>query len=141
MTHDLLIRGGTIVDGSGRPACEGDVAIDGDRISAVGPVDGRARRVLAATGQALAPPAALHKVGGGEPFFYAEGEFVVEAPRGQVDGLRLVEPHGDVRLAPQDVPQGCRDVGRRQSCRGDLVEQRLEQVVVGAVHQRDAHGR
>jgi hypothetical protein len=34
--HDLVIRGGTIVDGSGRPPATGDVAIDGSP-----PWDGR----------------------------------------------------------------------------------------------------
>ena len=32
--HDTVIRGGTIVDGTGKPAFTGDVAIDGDRIAA-----------------------------------------------------------------------------------------------------------
>ena len=36
--YDLVIRGGLIVDGTGAPAREGDVALDGDRIAAVGPV-------------------------------------------------------------------------------------------------------
>jgi hypothetical protein len=31
--HDLVIRGGTIVDGSGGPARSGDVAIDGDCVT------------------------------------------------------------------------------------------------------------
>ena len=31
--HDLVIRGGTIVDGSGKPQFTGDVAIDGGLIS------------------------------------------------------------------------------------------------------------
>ena len=34
--HDAVIRGGTIVDGNGTPPFTGDLAIDGDRISAVG---------------------------------------------------------------------------------------------------------
>ena len=36
MDVDLLIRGGTIVDGSGGEAVEGDVAISGKHIVAVG---------------------------------------------------------------------------------------------------------
>ena len=44
--HDLVIRGGTIVDGTGGAPREGDVAIDGGRIAAVGRGRGarRARR-------------------------------------------------------------------------------------------------
>ena len=34
--HDIVIRGGTIIDGTGAPAFTGDVAIDGGRIAAVG---------------------------------------------------------------------------------------------------------
>jgi hypothetical protein len=41
--------------------------------------------VLASTGQFRAPAGALHKIGGGEPYFYAEGDFAVEAPVGQTD--------------------------------------------------------
>ena len=42
--HDLVIRGGKIVDGSGEPAYEGDIAVDGDRITAVGSDVGEGRR-------------------------------------------------------------------------------------------------
>jgi N-acyl-D-aspartate/D-glutamate deacylase len=42
--HDLVIRGGTIVDGLGTPRYAGDVAIDGDRITQVGGKAGPARR-------------------------------------------------------------------------------------------------
>ncbi len=41
MAHDLVITGGTIVDGTGAPPFRGDVAIDGDRVAAVGEVDPR----------------------------------------------------------------------------------------------------
>ncbi len=53
--HDLVIRGGTIVDGSGTPARVGDVAIDGDRIGAVGDSVGRGRREIDAAGMLVAP--------------------------------------------------------------------------------------
>lgn len=53
---DLLIRGGVVVDGTGRPAYRADVAVRGDRIVAVGRLPaGRARRVLDATGLVVAP--------------------------------------------------------------------------------------
>jgi N-acyl-D-amino-acid deacylase len=54
--YDLLLRGGTIYDGSGATGFAGDVAIRGDRIAYVGPeAPGGARRVIDATGQAVAP--------------------------------------------------------------------------------------
>ncbi len=34
--HDIVIRGGAIVDGTGKSAFTGDVAMSGGRISAVG---------------------------------------------------------------------------------------------------------
>jgi dihydroorotase/N-acyl-D-amino-acid deacylase len=54
----LLIRNGTIVDGTGAPGYVGDVAVAGDRIVAVSrtPLDrARARRVVDATGLVIAP--------------------------------------------------------------------------------------
>jgi N-acyl-D-aspartate/D-glutamate deacylase len=56
MGHDLVIRGGTVVDGTGAPARVADVAIDGDRIVAVGDVDaGGAGRVIDAEGRYVTP--------------------------------------------------------------------------------------
>jgi N-acyl-D-aspartate/D-glutamate deacylase len=53
--HDIVIRGGTIVDGTGVPAFAGDVAIDGDRIASVGGKAGPARRDIRADGQLVTP--------------------------------------------------------------------------------------
>jgi N-acyl-D-aspartate/D-glutamate deacylase len=53
--HDLVIRGGTLVDGTGAPAREGDVAIDGERIAAVGRVAERGREELDARGLLVTP--------------------------------------------------------------------------------------
>ena len=36
--HDLTIRNATIIDGSGEPRYQGDIAVDGDKISAIAPV-------------------------------------------------------------------------------------------------------
>lgn len=52
--HDLVIRGGTIYDGSGGAAAVGDVAIDGDKVVSVGPA-ARGRTEIDATGLAVAP--------------------------------------------------------------------------------------
>ncbi len=53
--YDLVIRGGTVVDGTGGPARRGDVALRGGRIAAVGEVAGDAKQVLEADGCAVAP--------------------------------------------------------------------------------------
>jgi N-acyl-D-amino-acid deacylase len=56
MPWSLLIRGGSVVDGSGAPARRADVAVEGDRIAAVAPsLAGEATRVVDATGKVVAP--------------------------------------------------------------------------------------
>src|SRR3989440_8791442 len=55
MTWSLLIRGGSVVDGSGAPARRADVAVEGERIVAVAPqLTGPAARVIDAGGHAVA---------------------------------------------------------------------------------------
>ncbi len=56
-TYDLIIRNGTIYDGSGKPPVRGDVAIRGDVIVAVGklPVGAKAKTEIDADGLAVAP--------------------------------------------------------------------------------------
>ena len=53
--HDIVIRGGTIVDGTGAPAFTGDVAIDGDRLVQVGGKAGPGRREVKADGLLVTP--------------------------------------------------------------------------------------
>ena len=54
MDGDIVIRGGSLIDGTGAPARPADVAVAGGRIVAVG--DGlRGERELDATGQVVAP--------------------------------------------------------------------------------------
>jgi N-acyl-D-aspartate/D-glutamate deacylase len=55
MPADLVLRGGTICDGSGAPAATGDVAVAGGRIVGVGRFDGGARRVIDVGGLIVAP--------------------------------------------------------------------------------------
>jgi len=55
MAHDLVIRGGTIVDGTGSPGRRGDVAIDGDTLTQVGGKAGRGKREIDASGLAVSP--------------------------------------------------------------------------------------
>ena len=53
--HDIVIRGGTIVDGTGAPKYTGDVAIDGDRLVQVGGKAGPGRREIDAAGALVTP--------------------------------------------------------------------------------------
>ena len=55
MAYDLLIKNGRIIDGSGRPAFNGDVAVARGRIVELGRLDGAARRVIEADGRVVAP--------------------------------------------------------------------------------------
>src|SRR5438105_314887 len=54
-TYDIVTRNGMIYDGSGADGLRGDVAITGDRIAAVGRVDGRGKSEIDAHGLTLAP--------------------------------------------------------------------------------------
>jgi len=53
--HDLIIRGGDVVDGTGAPSRKASVAIDGGLITAVGRVDGTATREIDAAGFLVTP--------------------------------------------------------------------------------------
>ncbi len=53
--HDLVLRNALVMDGSGGPGVVADVAVDGDRIVAVGRVVGRGRQELDLTDHVLAP--------------------------------------------------------------------------------------
>lgn len=56
MAHDLIIRNGTVVDGTGADAVRADVAIDGDRITSVGDLaDVTATREIDAAGLVVTP--------------------------------------------------------------------------------------
>ena len=55
MTFDLVLRGGTLYDGSGRAGELGDLAITDGRIAAIGGVRGPARRDIDVSGLAVAP--------------------------------------------------------------------------------------
>ncbi|MEY3290346.1 MAG: hypothetical protein RLY19_437, partial [Actinomycetota bacterium] len=56
MAHDLIIRNGLIVDGTGREGYKADIAIDGDQITAIGDLSGEiATREIDAAGLAVTP--------------------------------------------------------------------------------------
>jgi N-acyl-D-amino-acid deacylase len=52
----LLLRGGSVIDGAGNPATRADIALAGDRIAAVGSLEGyRAERTIDVTGLVVCP--------------------------------------------------------------------------------------
>ena len=53
--HDTVIRGGTIVDGSGKPGITGDVALDGGKIAQAGGKAGPGKREIDANGLLVTP--------------------------------------------------------------------------------------
>ncbi len=55
MAHDIVIRNGVVVDGTGSAPVEADVAIDGDSITAIGEISGQGREEIEAKGRFVTP--------------------------------------------------------------------------------------
>jgi N-acyl-D-amino-acid deacylase len=53
--YDVVIRGGTVLDGNGGEPFSADIAITGDKIAAVGALCGRGREEITATGRLVTP--------------------------------------------------------------------------------------
>jgi N-acyl-D-amino-acid deacylase len=109
-THDVLIRGGTVYDGTGGAPYVGDVVIDGDRISYVGPHKTfAAKRVIDARGEAVSP-GFVNMLSGAEQSLLVDG-------RGESDLLQGVTlevtgegtsmgPLSDAMAAQEQAHQG-----------------------------------
>ena len=55
MSHDVVIRGGSVVDGTGAEPYSADIAIDGDTITEIGKVEGKGRDEIQADGLNVSP--------------------------------------------------------------------------------------
>ena len=55
VAHDLVIRGGLVVDGTGAPGRRADVAVRDGKLSEMGAVTGRGKREISAAGLVVAP--------------------------------------------------------------------------------------
>ena len=55
MAHDVVIRGGNVVDGTGEAPYQADIAIDGDQISEIGVVSEQGREEIQADGLNVSP--------------------------------------------------------------------------------------
>ncbi|MEQ9317243.1 MAG: amidohydrolase family protein [Henriciella sp.] len=53
--YDLIIRNGTVVDGSGLPGYQADVAVTGNRIAKIGKISETAEREVEASGKVVSP--------------------------------------------------------------------------------------
>lgn len=54
-SFDILIKGGTVIDGTGAPGCQADVGIVGERIVEIGKLSGSATRTIDAAGRVVTP--------------------------------------------------------------------------------------
>ena len=64
-----------------------------------------------------------------------------DRPRRVIEAAGLRQQHLHVGLPPQDPPNRRGDVGRRQRRGRHLIKQRLKQVVIVSIDDRDADGR
>ncbi len=55
MAWDVLIRNGTLIDGTGRGPVRADVAVQDERVVAIGELHGSAARVIDAEGALVTP--------------------------------------------------------------------------------------
>jgi len=80
--HDLVFRNGTVYDGSGQKPFAGDVAIDGDRITYVGPRhDLHGRTEIDIKGQAIAP-GFINMLAHPEESLFADGRALSDLTQG-----------------------------------------------------------
>jgi N-acyl-D-amino-acid deacylase len=54
-SFDVVIKGGTVIDGTGAPASQADVGIVGDRVVEIGKISGTAKRTIEADGRLVTP--------------------------------------------------------------------------------------
>jgi N-acyl-D-amino-acid deacylase len=94
---DLVLRGGKVIDGTGAPAFQADVAIKGGRVVAIGSVSGTAVDTINASGLMLAP-------GFIDVHTHAENE--VKGAVGGDDILSIPEAENFVRMGVTSIVTG-----------------------------------
>jgi N-acyl-D-amino-acid deacylase len=81
-SYDLVIRGGTIYDGSGAAGTVGDVAVTGDRIAAIGAtLPGKGRTEIDAKGRAVSP-GFINMLAHPEESLFADGRALSDLAQG-----------------------------------------------------------
>ena len=95
ITHDIVIQNGVIYDGSGSAPYPGALAIDGDRISYVGPAKNlQGRRQIDAQGQAIAP-GFINMLSHPEESLFADGRALSDLTQGVT-----LEVMGELSMGP-----------------------------------------
>lgn len=110
--HDLLVRGGVLLDGTGTPGVFADLAIAGDRIAAIGRGLGAARDTIDATGLIVAP-GFIDMLGHSEFRLLADGraiskifQGVTSEITGEVSSVAPVNEATKAERAPEISPWG-----------------------------------
>ena len=100
---DLLVKGGTLPDGS-----VADIGITGDRIMAVGRLEAEAGRVIDATGDLVSPPFV-------DPHFHMDATLSYGLPRVNASGTLLegIALWGELREVAVDLDQYARRIESR----------------------------
>ena len=109
MAHDLVIRNGTVIDGTGSPGFQADVAVEGEKITAIGKNLGAGKKEIDAKGHVVAP-------GFIDSHTHMDA-FVVQYPHGNP-----VVNHGVTSIVIGDCGASCAPVPPKPEPRKVLVE-------------------
>jgi N-acyl-D-aspartate/D-glutamate deacylase len=123
MAFDLVIRNGTIIDGTGSAAFQSDLAIEGEKIAAIGKSLGSGKKEIDAKGQVVAP-------GFIDSHTHMDA-FVVQYPHGNP-----VVNHGVTTIIIGDCGASCSPVPAKPEPRQVLV-QYLRRVLDKYVDDKD----
>lgn len=102
--YDVLLKNGSIIDGSGNPWVSGDIAIRGDRIAAIGKLAGaRAKRVIDAKGLVISP-GFIDMLGQSEASLLIDNRSISKLAQGITTEITgeggSIAPQTDLTLAP-----------------------------------------
>ncbi|OPY87723.1 MAG: D-aminoacylase [Smithella sp. PtaU1.Bin162] len=86
-SYDVLIKGGTVYDGTLKPPCVEDIAVQGDRIVAIGKLEGKAAKTIDAQGFIVTPGFIdIHEHSDMIVSMLASGEGVTPAMKEEIKG-------------------------------------------------------
>jgi N-acyl-D-amino-acid deacylase len=105
--YDVLIRHGHILDGTGNPWYAGDIAIRGDRIAAIGTLEGaKAKRVIDASGLVVSP-GFIDMLGQSEESLLIDKRSLSKLSQGITSEITgeggSIAPQNELTIAPQKI--------------------------------------